>query len=321
MDVRRLRYFTGVVEAGSLSGAAVQRGISQPSLSRQISLLEEELGVKLFERQSRGVVPTHEGETLFARIRQPLEEINNALRDVRTASGKSRASIVLWLPPTVEGMLAGPVTRRIAASTYDFAVRIAGGPAGTIANLIKRKEFDVGIVYGPRESWEHMDWWNLMPDAITQDLLEEKMVLVGSASSDLKPDQRISIEHLAALPLVFPSRTNLPAVFHLLLQEMAERLHRRMDSFQESDSQMQMKEMVSSGRNYTILPLSSVIVELSEGTLKYASIDSPNAKRQLILVSRKDCPYPSARAKIIEIVLDEISKLVASGAWPAQLLF
>ena len=58
MDVKQLRYFICIAEAGSLSGAAQQVNVAQPSLSQHVLSLERELGVKLLERSSRGVTLT-----------------------------------------------------------------------------------------------------------------------------------------------------------------------------------------------------------------------------------------------------------------------
>lgn len=61
MDTHRLKYFLRIAEQGSITGAAASLGIAQPALSRQIRLLEEDLGVALFRRTRRGVQLTEEG--------------------------------------------------------------------------------------------------------------------------------------------------------------------------------------------------------------------------------------------------------------------
>ena len=58
MDLTRLQYFVAVAEAGSFSRAAAALHLTQPSLSRQVQLLEDELGQRLLERTGRGAVPT-----------------------------------------------------------------------------------------------------------------------------------------------------------------------------------------------------------------------------------------------------------------------
>ena len=64
MDVRRLRYFCRVVESGSMSRAATSLNVAQPALSKSIQTLEQELETELFQRTSKGKVPTEAGERL-----------------------------------------------------------------------------------------------------------------------------------------------------------------------------------------------------------------------------------------------------------------
>ena len=64
MDTHRLKYFLRIAEEGSITRAAALTGIAQPALSRQLQLLEEDLGVTLFRRTRRGVELTEAGERL-----------------------------------------------------------------------------------------------------------------------------------------------------------------------------------------------------------------------------------------------------------------
>src|SRR5438477_9836820 len=72
MDLRRLRTFVTIAEQGTVSSAALHLHISQPGLSRQIGELQQELGLKLFERVGRRLVLTAEGEQLLADCRDLL---------------------------------------------------------------------------------------------------------------------------------------------------------------------------------------------------------------------------------------------------------
>jgi LysR family nitrogen assimilation transcriptional regulator len=83
MELRALRYFSAVVEAGSLSAAAAQLRLSQPSLSVAISRLESEVGVPLLTRSPRGVAPTSAGRYLLdasSRVLGEVDEIATTLR-------------------------------------------------------------------------------------------------------------------------------------------------------------------------------------------------------------------------------------------------
>ena len=69
MDLRQLHYFVSVVDGGSFSAAAVRLNLSQPTLSRQVALLEADLGQRLLVRTGRGVAPTEAGQALSADLR------------------------------------------------------------------------------------------------------------------------------------------------------------------------------------------------------------------------------------------------------------
>src|ERR1044071_4988549 len=72
MDLRRLRTFVTVAEQGSVSKAALRLHLSQPALSRQIGDLQQELGIRLFDRVGRHLVVTSQGEQLLADCRNLL---------------------------------------------------------------------------------------------------------------------------------------------------------------------------------------------------------------------------------------------------------
>ena len=79
MNLRQLRYFTQIVESGSLSKASRQLFIAQPALSQQLSKLEDEVGKPLLKRSSRGVAPTENGLALYHHARFMLRQLEQAM--------------------------------------------------------------------------------------------------------------------------------------------------------------------------------------------------------------------------------------------------
>lgn len=108
MELRHLRFFVAVAEEGSLLAAAQRRlHTSQPSLSRQIRDLEEEVGVRLLERQARGVALTPAGRVFFDHARLALAQVEAATDGARRADQPQKVSLslgflagqeVVWLP-------------------------------------------------------------------------------------------------------------------------------------------------------------------------------------------------------------------------------
>ena len=87
MELRHLRYFIAVAETGSLRVAAEQRlHTSQPSLSRQIRDLEEEVGAPLFRRSTQGVELTAAGQAFFEHALPALSQIDAAVAEARRAA-------------------------------------------------------------------------------------------------------------------------------------------------------------------------------------------------------------------------------------------
>ena len=88
MDLRHLRTFVTVAEQGTVSKAALSLRVAQPALSRQISDLEVELGIKLFDRIRRRLVLTGEGERLLADCRNILSAVNSLGERARDAPAR-----------------------------------------------------------------------------------------------------------------------------------------------------------------------------------------------------------------------------------------
>src|SRR6478752_5993992 len=94
MELRHLRYFVAVAEEGSVLNAAQGRlNTSQPSLSRQIRDLEADVGVKLLERQARGVTLTAAGAVFLDHARLALLQVDAAIEGARRAAQPSKPAL------------------------------------------------------------------------------------------------------------------------------------------------------------------------------------------------------------------------------------
>src|SRR5262245_18967895 len=107
MNLRHLRTFVAIAEAGGVARAVDRLHLSQPAVSRQISALENELGVMLFERSGRGVRLTAQGEDLLRHTRIVLNQAES-LRERATALSSGRTGVlrVGASPQSIENPLA-----------------------------------------------------------------------------------------------------------------------------------------------------------------------------------------------------------------------
>src|SRR5216117_192022 len=99
LDPRLLASFREVAVRRSFSAAAEALGFTQPAISQHVSRLEKALGVRLLERDARGVHPTPAGEALLRGADQVLEQMRRLETDVRTAAGKAPHALRLGAFP------------------------------------------------------------------------------------------------------------------------------------------------------------------------------------------------------------------------------
>jgi DNA-binding transcriptional LysR family regulator len=111
LRLRDLRVFFAVVQAGSLAKAAVQLRVSQPAVSQVIADLEHALGVKLFDRSSRGVEPTVYARALLARGRVAFDELRQAIRDIEFLSDPTAGELAIGYPESLATLLPEMIAR------------------------------------------------------------------------------------------------------------------------------------------------------------------------------------------------------------------
>jgi DNA-binding transcriptional LysR family regulator len=171
MDLRHLRYFIRVAEEMHFGRAALRLGISQPPLSQQIRALEEELGVRLFDRTSRRVRLTEAGRLFEPEARRTLEQAERATqvarRSLRGEIGQLRLGFTT----------SGPFVPQVANALYHFRQRYPDVEL-TLRELardeqiagVHNQELDIGII----RDFEPPS----LPDTMTAHrLLTEDMVL------------------------------------------------------------------------------------------------------------------------------------------------
>ena len=107
MDLRRLRTFVAVAELGTVSKAAVRLRIGQPALSRQIGDLQQELGLRLFDRVGRGLALTAEGKQLLADCRRVMTDLDAVREHAEVLRRGDKGVLKIAAPPhTIESVLA-----------------------------------------------------------------------------------------------------------------------------------------------------------------------------------------------------------------------
>src|SRR5271156_1077431 len=125
IELRHLRYFAALADAGSFTRAAEQMFIAQPTLSQQIRRLEEMVGATLLQRRREGVRLTQAGSVLLEESRAVLSRVDHGVSRTRQAAGLGRPRLRFVLPPGLPENLAVDVVSRLRAAAKVAGVDVA----------------------------------------------------------------------------------------------------------------------------------------------------------------------------------------------------
>ena len=191
MEIRQLEYFRKIAETGSINAAAKLLNMSQPPLSYQLKLLEEELDVRLFDRSRQGVSLTEAGKLLYQRSGELLQFADSAKFEV-TQTGRRQVLRLGMTSTTV-----GPILPKIAAVTKahpDVSFEVHDGSTFSMMDLLLRGILDVSVVRTP-----------VQLDKVAHTVLcEEPMIAVSRPGSGESGDIRLTA--LTQVPLILYRR-------------------------------------------------------------------------------------------------------------------
>lgn len=307
MDVTQLRTLIHVAELGSLSKAADRLHIAQPALSRQIRLLEAELGVRLFDRHGRGMVVTERGQDVLRhalRVMAELEEIRAVVAD---EDAPLRGHVSIGMPPTASDILSEPLVSAFRAAHPEATLRIVSAYSGYLLDWMQRGELDAAILYDPKSAR------NLR----VRPLLEETLFLIGPPGSGLSLDRPVAFAGLESQRLLLPSRSH---GLRALVDRYALEAGIPLDVKVEADSYSTLKSLVHNGHGVTVLPLAPIHEELEAGRLRAAPLVEPVPVRRLVMSFPTDRPVPRLARFAGQAVATTVTSLVEKGIWSGRLL-
>jgi DNA-binding transcriptional LysR family regulator len=149
LNLRHIEAFRAVMLTGSVVGAARLMSVTQPGVSRTISLMELRIGYSLFERRGRRLVPTPEADALYREIEHlygSIERIGQVAQDIRFQ--RAGALRIATLPALAQWLVPRGITRFLS-SRPKVTVFVQSLPSRQIAELISTRQFDVGVVELP----------------------------------------------------------------------------------------------------------------------------------------------------------------------------
>lgn len=151
MDFQQLRYFLAAADTGAISRAATRCGVSQPAVSAQLGRLEEELGVRLFDRLGRGVALTEAGRALLPRARGICGQVEEIVSSLRADLESGRGRVAIGAIPTMAPYLVPPLVAALRAEFPECEVIVREDLTENLVEALVNNELDVAIMSAPVE--------------------------------------------------------------------------------------------------------------------------------------------------------------------------
>ena len=152
LELRHLRYFLAVAEAGSFSRAAARLGVSQPSVSQQVRDLETALRVSLFHRRGKRILLTPTGRIFQEHAQTILRQVENLLEELSSEPRQLRGVLRLGIVPFLDVALAPQLLGLFAAAHPGITISVQEISSPVIETALEEGRMDVGIGFITRHS-------------------------------------------------------------------------------------------------------------------------------------------------------------------------
>ncbi|AET92655.1 transcriptional regulator, MarR family with acetyltransferase activity [Burkholderia sp. YI23] len=286
LNLRDIRALIAVAEAGSFTRAAERLHLSQPALTVQIRRLEEVLGARLFDRNSRNVALTPTGRELLPLLRKSLRDMENVLRDARALGEGESGTIRIACLPTFAASVLPELIIDMKREAPRVVFRIRDAVASTVNALVRNEEADIGLTGGE----VHDPMLEVLHAGV------DRLVAVYPEAHPLAKKRRIGPDDLAGLPLVLTAPgTSVRAVVDAALGMSGGPL----DIACEPTYMMTAVAMVRAGLGVTILPETAREVRAEPG-LVVKEIDHPAFVRSIAIVKKRGRTLPAITDKFVQ---------------------
>ena len=272
MNLRQLKYFVSVVQAGNMTRAAEQLHIAQTALGMQIRQIEEDLGVVLLVRHSRGVEPTKAGTLLLDRALTILKLVEETRREVAACERNESETIRLGITPALMLTVGPQIAVTVREELPQVFLGLVEEMSHVLAEQLSRGEVDFILCYDVPD----------LPQFSRTALLQDDLVLATLPGP--RKGEPISFADALEESLAMPEEGDTVRV---AVTRAARELGLEVKIAYEVRSISAMKNLVSRGAAASILPYASVMDEVRSGKLDARPIIMPAIRRTLFLASSR----------------------------------
>lgn len=297
MRLRQIEYFVALYEERSITKAARRLNVVQPALSMQISRLERTFKTRLFERTSRGVVPTDTGRTFYGYCQKILGDVYDAERYLGDSSGKITGKLTIGLMPSVANSVLPAVLAEYKAGYPDVTLVIVEGYSGSLIDQLHSGKLDFAVV----NNIGALGRTAMMP------LFRDYLVLVTRHVPGKRLPADVPCLRLQDYKLVLPTqRQGMRLLVDSILASSGITLKPEI----ELDSMGPTLELVRESDWATILPVVAVKHLVHQRLLRSQRIVEPDIPREVMVVSPSTRAPSVAAEMFLRILKTKVNELL-----------
>lgn len=299
MNLEQLRGFVEVANLGHFTRAAEKLHLAQPSLSRQISTLETELGAELFRRVRGNISLTDAGEALLPRARRMLADADAVRDEMAELAGLQRGRVRLGATPTLCISLVAEVLRTFHAAHPSVELQLVEGGSNLLMEHLAAGAVDLALVTMSEARPV------TGPALVRTPLLTEELVVVSSADEAPIADSTIDLQRLSELPMValaesYDLRGATDAAF-----ARADLVPSLVVEGAEMDAVLRFVER---GIGVAVVPAT---VPVDRAALRSVRLTDPKLERTVVLTHRSDVNLTRASVAMRAVIMATADDLAA----------
>ncbi len=287
MTIRHLKIFTTVADVGSMSLAAKELHISQPTVSQAVSELERYYGIKLFERLSQRIYLTKEGELMLSFSRHILDSFEQMEAAINNAV--ERSSLRIGCSVSVGTWLINDVLDEAKKMMPECEISVLVANSSDIEQAVLNYEVDLGIVEGIIKS----------RDLLLTPICKDELVVVCGKNHELAKEKKVTLDMLEGQNYI--SRESGSADRNQI-EKAFEDYGLRLNKVFCSTNTEAIKNAVIRGRGIAIFSKKIVEKECEKGDIVILPLEGIKVTRNINMVMHKN-KYLSKSIKIIRDIL------------------
>jgi LysR family nitrogen assimilation transcriptional regulator len=298
MDLRQLRYFVGIVQAGSLSRAADQLHVAQSAISHHLASLESELDKQLVTRGPKGIVLTEAGAVLYRHAEAILRHVEFAKQDAMSALTVPSGHVSIGFPSALSAILSYELFLRVRNAYPQILLHMADGNSALLRERLDNGRLDIAVLFAGQSE----------RGLAVEPLLLEELFYV-TADPDTGP---ICLADAAQRPLLLPGPGS---GIQRTAQEAFKQHGLSITAIGEIDTINTLRRAVASGIGNTILPWSALYEGDREITLNHRRFADVDLVRPVALcLSEVAQPSPAIEA-VVTMLKNLVRELVENNRW------